>query len=391
MIFFKKSKKNQNTEETVVNALPKYTIKTMPDDLAKLGLGKPQKEKEKEEKIEIKKKTIEPPKALPIVEPIKRTPLPKAEEFIASIPKPIISEPIIPRPITTITPKSIIPETVISEPVIFKPISPIIPEPIIPKPIISKPIEKPATPKIASLRLVSPGLKKPKKKIKIKISKKFIIGLIIILIAIAISAFFYWQGQRPEPLPQPKPENIQPEQSLIIINETKILKLLPGQQLVDLIKEEIIKDQETKTLKRLAILKNDTEFLSLMEIIKELNITIAPYALSELKNNYTLVVYAQNDKRHLGIITEIENESNLKDQLRFWEKTMGDNLQNLFIIEKPESPTTTNFQDNVYKNIAIRYVNFPKPELTIDYAVSNDLFILTTSKEAIYKIIDNFN
>lgn len=386
MIFFKKSKKNQNTEETVVNALPKYTIKTMPDDLAKLGIGKPQKEKEKEEKIEIKKKTIEPPKALPIVEPLKRAPLPKAEEFIALIPKPVVSaEPIIPKPVIPIAPKP-----VISEPVIFKPLAPIVPEPIIPKPIISEPKKiiniNPIVPKVEI-----PNIKKPKKKIRIKISKKFIIGLIIILIVIAISAFFYWQGQRPEPLPQPEPENIQPEQSLIIINETKILKLLPGQQLVNLIKEEMIKDQETKTLKRLAILKNDTEFLSLMEITKELNITIAPYALSELKNNYTLVVYAQNDKRHLGIITEIENESNLKDQLRFWEKTMGDNLQNLFIIEKPESPTTTNFQDNIYKNIAIRYINFPKPELTIDYAVSNDLFILTTSREAIYKIIDNFN
>ena len=374
MIFFKKSKKKQNTEkeassekieEAPINALPEYTIRTMPDDLAKLGLG----ELQKEAKTEIRKKTVKPPETLPAVEelileleqkPIQKAPLPQTEEFIAPAPPSdeVYLEPELPKP------KEEPPETFA------------IPEP-----------EKIAGPSPISPELKILKIEKPKK----KISKKFIFGLIIILIAIAVGAFFYWQGQKPKPLPPPQPEYPEPEQSLIIIDETKILKLSPGQRLTDLIKEEIIKDQKAKTLKRLAILKNDTEFLSLADIVKELNMTIAPYALSELENDYTLIVYAQNSKKHLGIITEIKNENNLKDQLRFWEKTMGDDLQSLFIIEKPGSPATTDFQNNIYKNIAIRYINFPKPELTIDYTVSNGLFVLTTSREAIYKIIDNFN
>jgi hypothetical protein len=378
MIFFKKSKKKQNIEkeassekieEAPINALPEYTIRTMPDDLAKLGLG----ELQKEAKIEIRKKTVKPPETLPAVEelileleqePIQKAPLPQTEEFIAPAPLPdeIYPEPELPKPIEEPPETFAIPE----------PEKIIGPRPVSPEPKILK-------------------IEKPKKKIRIKISKKFIIGLIIILIAIAVGAFFYWQGQKPKPLPPLQPEYPEPKQSLIIIDETKILKLSPGQRLADLIKEEIIKDQKAKTLKRLAILKNDTEFLSLADIVKELNMTIAPYALSELENDYTLIVYAQNSKKHLGIITEIKNENNLKDQLRFWEKTMGDDLQGLFIIEKPGSPATTDFQDNIYKNIAIRYINFPKPELTIDYTVSNGLFVLTTSREAIYKIIDNFN
>jgi hypothetical protein len=385
MIFFKKSKKKQNTEKEVssekieeapINALPEYTIRTMPDDLAKLGLG----ELQKEAKIEIRKKTVKPPETLPAVEelileleqgPIQKAPLPQTEELITPAPPSdeIYLWPELPKPIEEPPKPLAIPE----------------PEKIAgPRPV--SPMGKPISPEPKILKI-----EKPKKKIRIKISKKFIFGLIIILIAIAVGAFFYWQGQKPKPLPLPQPEYPEPEQSLIIIDETKILKLSPGQQLTDLIKEEIIKDQKTKTLKRLAILKNDTEFLSLADIVKGLNMTIAPYALSELENDYTLVVYAQNSKKHLGIITEIKNENNLKDQLRFWEKTMGDDLQGLFIIEKPGSPATTNFQDNTYKNIAIRFINFPKPELTIDYTVSNGLFVLTTSREAIYKIIDNFN
>ena len=67
---------------------------------------------------------------------------------------------------------------------------------------------------------------------------------------------------------------------------------------------------------------------------------------------------------------------------------MADDLKNLFLFKKPGDPTTKSFKDNRYNNVDIRYINFPGPDVTIDYAISNDLFILSTSKESMYNIID---
>lgn len=51
---------------------------------------------------------------------------------------------------------------------------------------------------------------------------------------------------------------------------------------------------------------------------------------------------------------------------------------------------TPDFQDNAYNGVAIRYINFPLPDLSIDYAIIPDqrLYIVATSQEAMYAIID---
>jgi hypothetical protein len=67
---------------------------------------------------------------------------------------------------------------------------------------------------------------------------------------------------------------------------------------------------------------------------------------------------------------------------------MFDDLKNLFLDEKLQEPSVKSFKNNVYKGVEIRYLNLPNPDLTIDYAVVNNLLILSTSKAAMYEIID---
>lgn len=363
--------KPEEQEATPINALPEYEIRTMKDDLAELTIEKLEKEakgaKAPEEIVVVskpwrKKKEITPPP--PVKTERKRAPLPSTEELVMK--KPELAKRLkkeLPKP----------PE--------MKP-----PEP-------AKPEAKPSPPPVEA---------------KVRKKPKLIIVLIIaILILAGVAAFLYWRGKQPSPPEQPITEEPEPEEPqppgperpellipfLIPANKTKMLSLSPESSLLKALKTEAQLEQATNTFKRIIILKQvpteeEKEHLSLTKIFQRLRINIPPYALAELKENYNLILYSQNGKTRLGLITEIENPENLKEQLRFWEETMFNDLKNMFLGEIPGGAATSEFQDNVYKETAIRYLNLPDPDLTIDYAIVNNLFVLTTSRESMYRIID---
>jgi hypothetical protein len=353
----KKEKKEEKEEESKINSLPEYTIRTMNDDLAEVGLASLAKEAEaaegkkkpvtapipeieKRPEPEIREKEIEE-----LEEELehKKAPLPSTEELVAPVPKNL--------PIAEVKPPESAP----------------VPTPTAPTPPEMAPITRP--------------------------HRKFPRILIFILIGIVIvggvGGFLYWQGTKPEPQPQPQPQP-QPilSQSLIFTEQTKTVSLLDEPSFFELLKKEAKHDQTTATFKRMGVLKNEQEFLSLVGVLQGLDAPVPPYSLAELKDNYTLALYSQNGERRLVLITEIRDVDTLKEQLKFWEETMADDLKRFFLDETVEGPATPGFQDNNYKGIAIRYINFPGPGLTIDYAIVNNFFIITTSKDSMYETID---
>jgi len=314
-------------DKTPINTLPEYQIRTMKDDLAGRGLGKGA-----------------PPKKLPIVPG--KTPLPTTEELIAKEKKAVKVK----------------------------------------KVKKGKPVPRPKP-------------KQPKAK-----PKPLIILIIAAIILAGIALFFYWQGLKPSALPpeeQSLPESIKPSESLIAVDETKIISLLPEASFTDALKQDIKqesrKEQGIGTFKRLAVLKNTKEFLSLIEFFEKMQLIVPPYALTELLGpNYTLALYNQNGEKHLVLVSEVKNSENLEEQLNFWEKTMFNDLKNFFLTETPGQPLTSEFEEIAYpptiepeKQATIRYLNFSDPGLTFDYTIIKDVFVLTTNKEAMYKIVDN--
>lgn len=360
-----------------INSLPEYEVRTMEDDINKLE-GRPTDKRPvklelppppvQPKKIETTKtlavapkvKEVLPPEELPIpsakpeIKPepiievkkpeIKKAPLPGTEEFITKAPEPLKPQIIPPAPKPQIIPPAI-----------------------------------PAKPR----KIITPKVKKAR-------TKKILIILIIVLAIIALGVFFYWQGTRPEPLPLPEPptNEINVPASLIPVDETKILKIENNISFKNLLRDEAGLEQLSGTMKRIIPVKNETEILSLSDLVKELGIAIYPYVFSELKNNYTLILYGQDKEKIIGLIVETNNPDKIKEQSRYWEATMVEDLKNLFLLKKPGNPTTAFFRDNTHKNVLLRYINFPNPDLTIDYAVLDNLFILSISKEAMYNIID---
>ena len=355
-----KKPKKKKEKEVKINSLPEYTIRTMKDDLAEVGLENLEKEakvaEDRKETIAASPPEIEKRPESEIseiredlkLEP-KKAPLPSTEELIAPVPEnlPVAEQKIASSP-----------------------------TPLVPK--LTPPV--PAPPEMA-----------PEPHTQRKIPRALILGIIGIIIVGAVGGFLYWQGTKTEPEPEPQPQP-QPEptlsQSLIFTEQTKTVSLSSEPSLFELLKKESKQDQTSATFKRIGVLKNEQEFLSLVEIFQGLEIAVPPYSLAELEDNYTLALYGQNSKRRLILITQIKNLNNFKEQINFWEETMADDLKNLFLDETIEESATSKFQDNNYNGTDIRYINFPGPGLTIDYAIINNLFIITTSKESMYKTID---
>jgi hypothetical protein len=249
-------------------------------------------------------------------------------------------------------------------------------------------------------------------------SRLIVIGLAIILILGGIGGFLYWWNYIHVIISTPLPIHLEcqnaqclgvegegenqcstdadclpPEptlpSSLIPVDETETIELAIDQtdQLLEKLKIAATKKQEIGTLKRILIkLTNGEEkYTSLTEFVSALNL-IFPEDILNSSENYTLFFYAQAEGQRLGLV--INTTNNIKENLILWEKTMVTDLASLFLDLTREEPATQEFQDNIYQDIAIRYLNFPNPDLTIDYALFNDKLVITTSKASMYAAID---
>lgn len=171
--------------------------------------------------------------------------------------------------------------------------------------------------------------------------------------------------------------------SLIAVDETETIELTIGQEslLVDKLKSAAAREQPLNTFKRILVkLVNQTDkhYADLGVLISSLGASL-PENVS-LEENYTLFFYSQLEGNRLGLV--IDTEENLN------EETIVDDLKPLLLKDETLAPFTKEFQDNAYQDIAIRYINFPNPDLSIDYAVVGDKLVIATSRESMYAVID---
>jgi hypothetical protein len=125
-----------------------------------------------------------------------------------------------------------------------------------------------------------------------------------------------------------------------------------------------------------------------IEIIELLEINIPVDVSNVLGEKYIFFLYAQEERNRAGFVNKIIDHEVLKAGLRDWENTMKEDLKPVFLGQELGEPAAKEFQDNVYQDINIRYLNFSDPLLAIDYALTSDYLIITTSRESMYRVID---
>lgn len=107
---------------------------------------------------------------------------------------------------------------------------------------------------------------------------------------------------------------------------------------------------------------------------------------------YLTAIYKSDGKDGYGFIARIKEPAVALAALGNWEQTITQDIKDLFGLD-PTKAVSTTFLDNTYQGVAIRYRNFPDPNLTIDYAVvtarnGENYLVIVNSREHIYSIID---
>jgi len=74
--------------------------------------------------------------------------------------------------------------------------------------------------------------------------------------------------------------------------------------------------------------------------------------------------------------------------LQEWETTMRTDLGPVFLGQETGMLANEEFQTGNYKGTNMRYLNFVDSSFAIDYAVINDYFVVATSKDSMFEMVD---
>lgn len=339
-------------EELATPRLPKYTIRTMAQDL----------ERARKEGVSPVAATKAPP--MPPMRP--------AMPEIAEVTAPVKEAPMPPTVKVPITPLSI---------------------PARPS-IVAPPTKKPSGISFAQLNLLIG-----------------IIAVAIILIG-SIGFSYWWFFVRVAPIEpvavQPPIEEEKPEEKLppaepilpqgILITDQDIIidvsTKIPSAETESLLTSQISASAKTLGDKKLArlLMKYSTEteksYLTFQDVASLLQLTITD-TIAEQISDGEFLAYNQNGEIRYGFAAKIADSAKTLEAAGQWEKTMVDDLKNIYIDKTPIKPENAEFKDFSNENFIVRYLNLPAPDISMTWGISDTekIFVVATSKDMVYKII----
>ncbi len=157
-------------------------------------------------------------------------------------------------------------------------------------------------------------------------------------------------------------------------------------------------DQEDKVAEMKVVNSEDNSLIPLAVFLDNFGISFPGEITNNFTDDYTILLCKNAQTQRLGLqvkISETADIENVKKIFLELEKTAVDTfnpmfLNNELIANMDVSLEKYVFNDSLYKDIAIRYVNLDAEEtLSIDYAIVDNKLIVATSKNSMRKIIDD--
>lgn len=253
--------------------------------------------------------------------------------------------------------------------------------------------------------------------------KKSSLGIIIGAVIVAIVAygavwFFFLREAEPAPSPTPIPTETPTPTPVVssledIFGFTDPISIAsddfnPHATLDQAISSELVDLNEVRPFVIVDENGLPYDFASLLELFG----VSVPLELIDVLDidDFIFVVYGQTEEfddegnlvftsgsvakfKRIGFVVKITDNVTAKSALTDWEDEMSTALAELLQLEG-KTPGSSTFADNVYNGVSVRYINFPNPDLSIDYTISssfigNNYLVLTNSREEIYSIVDN--
>lgn len=133
---------------------------------------------------------------------------------------------------------------------------------------------------------------------------------------------------------------------------------------------------------------NFEEFTAKAGIILPIEIT------SSLNNSFSLFIFNDNGKAKIGLSVDSRDDVKLKSSLSAEESNLINDFGFFLSLSSSNysSESVKSFSSSSYNELEIRYLNIVSPEeLSIDYTIYNNKFILGTTKLTLRSIIDYIN
>ena len=116
------------------------------------------------------------------------------------------------------------------------------------------------------------------------------------------------------------------------------------------------------------------------------------YGQTETFSSKGILIPGSLPSIRIVIVSEVKDSAVTLASLRAWEATMAGDFNTLFEFNYKKNTAVT-FLDNMYKGNSVRYVNFPWPDKSIDYAVvrasnAKQYLVITNSRESIFATLD---
>ncbi len=198
------------------------------------------------------------------------------------------------------------------------------------------------------------------------------------------------------PQPVVKPVIAEPAlpQSILAYDRTVVITLATATDTDAWIKialENVKIAEDRVAVRYLFKLSTDTEkrFLTQKETAPLLGLAL-PAEYWKQSAAMEFVGYKNRGSFRYGFASSITDKTAMQNIARAWEASVidRDNLKSLYVEKQYVKPVAMRFLSNTHLGFAKRYSNMPTPDVSLDYAVSNKYFILATSKEMMYAILD---
>ena len=133
--------------------------------------------------------------------------------------------------------------------------------------------------------------------------------------------------------------------------------------------------------------EKEKRFLTQKETAALLSLTI-PSTYWNQSTALELIGYKNTGSFRYGFVSSITNKAAMQKVGSAWEKTIIDNLKSLYVEKSPIKPVVVRFSSNTYLDFTKRYINLPAPDVSLDWAVSANYFVVATSKDMIFAALD---
>jgi len=181
---------------------------------------------------------------------------------------------------------------------------------------------------------------------------------------------------------------------VIGVSEKIDLSDLTSDVFIALIDEKFKTEYPPKTFIEI-VPKYKGELLTISQLFQALDL----HPPKEVKDNletYTLYLYSQEElfnqerRNRLGIAFKIkEGKAGIvRTSMGEWEKVLPDDFYKVHSLWRRGEKASPNFLDNTHSGVHIRYTNFPEPDLSIDWAITDNVLLITTSRESMWQTID---